>query len=373
MRAGFSTALLFSLLLIAQGSWGQVDPSSALLLNSTGDASVRETGIGSGRYTVRPKNEAKKDSSRGIRSETEPTPVATPAPAATAQPAPQAPKPPQAVAPQKPAPPELTAPQTIPPQVSAPQAPAEAVAAQQATPEARRRVLMEISVAPGYLYNASESSYSYRNYNTSAPTIAAEARVWFNPSIAVQTSYLGTLSSSVSDSRDGSRSVAAAQQWFTAGLRARGFVGVSRMAPSLSAGIDYMEYEFRAPSDAQTRAKLKSSGIRVSVDADVPANPYRSWTLGFSVAPKLQHRESKTEIDFQSGGNVDATQVGMSLGTNIRFDATSMMFLKLSHVVEKDLFSGPATLADPVTGVAPSGVSVTNSFTMIQLGYTWGN
>jgi hypothetical protein len=111
----------------------------------------------------------------------------------------------------------------------------------------------------------------------------------------------------------------------------------------------------------------------LSLDAELPVTPYRAWTLGFSIAPKLQHRESSTAIDFQSGSNVDANQVGVSLGTNIHFDAGSLIFVKVSHFVEKDLFSGPATKPDPVTAQTPSGVSVTNSFTLLQIGYTWGN
>ncbi|MES2855373.1 MAG: hypothetical protein V4692_05900 [Bdellovibrionota bacterium] len=389
----FFFSIIIAANVIGSVSGAQVDPSSALLLNSSGDTTVRETGIGSGRYTVRPKADAKRDTSRNVRSENA-APVVQPSPSATPTPIPAPPESPKAAqtVPQKAPQP---APQAVPQKISAPQAqspqtPAQqpgqyAPQAQQAAPQQTqvqdgrenrsdsRLTLIELSIAPGYLYNSSESSYSFRNYNVSAPTIGADARVWINPSVAIQTGYLGTLSASVSDSSNGSRSVAAAQQWFTLGVRSRSFLSASRLVPTLSTSFDYFEYEFRAPSDALTRAKLKTMGIRISADAELPVTPYRSWTLGFSIAPKMQHREGSTAVNFQSGGNVDANQVGASIGSIFKFDVKSSMFIKLSHVVEKDLFTGPATVADPVSGQTPTGVSVTNSFTMIQLGYTWGN
>ena len=237
----------------------------------------------------------------------------------------------------------------------------------------RRLTRLELAIAPGYLYNVSDSSYSFRSYTTSAPTISLDAKVWLSPTFAVHTNYLGTVSGNVSDSWTDARNVSATQQWYTVGIRSRKFFGYTRIAPTLEFGLDYYEYEFRVPADAKTRERLGSNGGQISLEAEIPNSPYRSYTLGFSFMPKLAHKEQATAVDFQSGGSVDANAIGVSVGSKIRFDRSNAMFWKFSYTVEKDVFGGDATLADPLRGVAPSGVSVTNSFSLVQLGYTWGD
>ncbi|MES2962368.1 MAG: hypothetical protein V4760_00665 [Bdellovibrionota bacterium] len=332
----------------------QSDPS-VLLLNSGPSPADRDRGLEAGRYTVRPKESSKEaklpraqQSAGETKSETKSeggetrTPSPTPAPTPAVVPA------------------------------ASPTPPPEHAVRVLDVRDDRRLTMLEIAVAPGYLYNVSDSAYSYRSYNTAAPTISLDAKVWLSPTFAIHTSYLGTVSGNVNDSVNGSRNVAATQQWNTLGLRSRKFFGATRLAPTLEFGLDYYEYEFRVPSDAQTRARLKSTGAQLSLETEIPNSPYRSYTLGFTFNPKLQHKESATAVDFQSGGTVDANGVGVSVGSKVRFDRSNAMFWKVSYSVEKDVFGGTASLADQ-TGIAPTGVSVTNTFSLIQLGYTWGD
>lgn len=355
MRFVWILALITSFSLTAPA---QSDPS-VLLLNSGSSPADRDRGLEAGRYTVRPKENSKESkiprAQQSAPGESKPevteprvaAPNATPTPAANF------------------GPPVLN-PQATP----QPEAPLQT---QQEVRDDRRLTMLELAVAPGYLYNVSDSSYSFRSYNASAPTVSIDAKVWLTPMFAVHTSYLGTVSGNVNDSSTGTRNIAATQQWNLVGLRSRKFFGATRLAPTLEFGLDYYEYEFRVPSDAQVRERLKSTGAQLSLEAEVPTSPYRSYTLGFSFLPKLQHKETATSVDFQSGGSVDANGVGLSLGSKIRFDRSNAMFWKLTYSVEKDVFGGDASLADPLTGIAPSGVSVTNTFSLIQLGYTWGD
>lgn len=237
----------------------------------------------------------------------------------------------------------------------------------------KRLNLLELSVAPGYLYNNSESSYTFRNYTSATPIVLFDVNVWLNPGFGLHGSFNETLGGHVNDSIDGSRTAAATQEWFRVGLHGRKFFSYDSTTAVLNFGLDYLDYQFHVPADAQMHGGLQSSGIEFSVEAEIPASRTRWWTIGTTLSPKLKQSESATSINYQSGGSVDANAVSLSLGGRWQFDRNDALFWKLSHTVEKDLYSGAASLADPRTGVAPTGVAVINSFTIFQVGYTWGN
>lgn len=354
-----SLAFILCLLLITAAS-AQLDPSSVLLLNR-GNTNQGENAIDSGRYTVRPRDSNRRDDPRPVSGRRtnrgdESSDEGTDLPPVTIT----IPDPPQAV--EQPTP------------VS--EEPKEAVEERPLPPPremSRRYNLVELSFAPGYLYSDSSSEYFYRNYTMSAPVLSVEAGVWMNPHFALNGSFMSTLSGHVNDSLEGDRNVPATHEWFTAGLRFREFFGRNVLASTVTLGIDYFDYKFRVPSDAQYREKLSSVGARISLEAEVPVTVTRSWLFGVAFSPKLQHREEATETDVRSGGGVDANAVSISIGGRMQFERKSGIFWKLSHSVEKDLYSGEASEEDPRTGKTPTGVSVTNSITIFTFGYTWGN
>lgn len=349
-----------------------MDPSSALLLNSGRSGS---TVIDSGRYTIRQKSELpRKEESHGsptkkARDEDPPEPVTVVVPDAQSENQNQSQQ--AGVSQHPPAQPLVVRCEGFAPCVPSTQSPnpTPAIAPKE---HSRRLNLMDLSLAPGYLYNNSDSGYSYRNYTYSTPTLSVDANVWLNPGFALRGSYTGTLSGHVSDATNGSKNIPAMQEWMTAGFRIRKFFGREVSAALLNFGVDYYDFQFRVPSDASLRQKLRSTGVRIAVEAEVPVSTTRAWTIGASLAPKLRHVEMATGIDFQSGGNVDANAVGVSAGGRVQFERNDAIFWKVTHTVEKDLFSGDATKAD-LNGTTPSGVAVTNSFTLFELGYAWGN
>lgn len=372
----------------------QIDPSSALLLNSGSHSSGRDSGLDSGRYTVRPKSDSssRREETRSPRraqsfGEPETTSLQTPAAASQESTSREnenpstetkneagslgVPQPAKAgVAPAETSEPKATdkgLEETSEKSTQSSGEPSESLVGD------RRLNLLELSVAPAYIYNNSDSSFFYRNYFASAPAISVSANVWLNPNLGLSTSYLGTLSGHVNDSFDGSKNSVATQQWFTAGVRSRQFFGGSPGSSLLVFGLDYYEYQFRVASDAVLRQRLRSTGVRLSVETELPTSPRHSWTLGFSLLPRLSHKEEATGIEFQSGSGVETNTVSLSLGSRFEFDRTSAVYWKLSHMIEKNLFSGDASVSDPIRGVTPSGVAVTNSFTIFELGYTWGD
>lgn len=233
--------------------------------------------------------------------------------------------------------------------------------------------MLEISLAPGYLYNESKSTFAPRNYFVNSPTMSIDAKVWVAPSFGVHTGFTGTVNANVTDSLDNTRNSIASNQWFTVGAHHRSFFGQGPLAPALQLGLDYREFEFRVPSDSKLRNKLATSGLFLLLDADVPTSNFGSWNFGAEFGPKLKHRETSGATDFRTGDDVQTATVGLHFGARYRFDRAQSLFWKISYGAEKNLFSGSTSIPDPVSGSAQTNVSVTNTFTLFQFGYTWSD
>lgn len=385
----------------------QIDPSSALLLKQGNRPATREGGLDSGRYTVRPGSKGplapsprplREEARRVQQSESDDQrrPIAT-EPGNEEQKVSEAPMrfPEPMVIPETL---DQGAGETKPTYVANPtpgtflagaQGPVEEQSISEAmlggsdeeienyrellNPEDRRRNLVELSLAPAYIYNASKSPYLFRDYTTAGPGVSAEAKIWFSPFFGIQASYMTTLSGSVSDSFTDPEYIPTTQSWLRGGIRSRSFLATGRYSPSLTFGLDYYEYQFRVPSDADNRGRLRTTGAALSLDGEWPTSERFSWLMGFSFVPKASHKESATDFNLHSGSKPDSNGLGISLGGRIQYDRKSAMFIRITHSLEKHVFSGQASEPDPRTGVAPSGVPVTNSFTILQLGYTWGS
>jgi hypothetical protein len=342
--------LVFGLSAVASA---QIDPSSALLLNQGDRRAITDPAVDSGRYKVVPRSGPTSRRSQAVDSggqepsETAPPPGSTPAPSVS-QPA------------------------------SSPSPAVVSEESSQANSEERRADvgprdgLLEIRVSPGFVYNDSDSAYFYRRYHSAAAAIAAEANVWLLPSAGLSLGYLGTVGGHVGDSLNGSKNVPAHQEWFTIGIRTKNTPENGDGGAKHSFGFDYVDYQFRVAGSSVFRQKLATTGVRLSMETEIPVNQMRSWTFGLSFSPKLQHRELRSSGVPKSGPGADASSLGFSVGGEIRLDPDSSMFWQVSHSFEKDLFSGSATAADPISGLTPSGVSVMNSFTLFRFGYRWG-
>lgn len=383
MRVFFLALATFAFLPPAEA---QLDPSNAILIQGS-KPSTREGGIDSGRYTIKsPRNEDTGNRRTEPRRPTpavpddEARPIAQESPALvpTSVASEQATQPVIVEQPQpgtflSGAPPPLPAPPPLSQVLMGGTGEEIDHYRQVLNQDDRRLNLLEVSFAPAFIYNDSQSPYAYRDYTTAGPGFHADARVWFSPFFAVQGSYSATLSGHVSDSFTSTRSVAATHQWVKAGIRSRRFLSASRSSPSLSLGIDYYEYQMRIPQSALSRGKIRTTGPQLTLEGDWPTSNRYSWLLGVSLLPKARHKESATSLDLRSGANTDTNGVGFSLGGRLQHDRSGAMFFRLSHTIEKNLYSGTAGLPDPITGTTPNGVPILNSFTIFQIGYTWGN
>ncbi len=233
--------------------------------------------------------------------------------------------------------------------------------------------LFELSIAPTYIYNNSGSSYWFHNYYTSGPGISISAVTWFSPFFGLQTSYLSSMSTGLRADTTGSKNLKIDHQWFESGLRFRKFFGISRKSSQLTFGIDYADYQLKVPSDATQRVSSKTSGVKLSIETSIPSSNTVSWTLGMHLMPRAKYAEKSTALDLKSGTSSETNGIGASVGGRYTFDRFNQIYWKLTHSVEKTMFSGTANTTDPLTSVTPEGVSITNSFTIFSFGYIWGN
>lgn len=386
------TVLITTLVLLASAQVeAQIDPSSAMLLNSN-HAAVRDGGLDSGRYTVKPRIENAHPTSRKALDSTKPHErtedaevVVTPTPApvdqtsASQEVAPiDAPNPGPAVvgrqlprAPQGPQSLTFTA-QDADQTTDQTDAASPAPVAKLPRDE-RRFTMLELSFAPGYLYNESKSTFAPRNYSVNAPSMGIDASVWTSPSFGLHTNFNGTINANVTDSLNNTKNASASEQWFSVGARTRSFFGEGPLAPTLQFGIDYREFQFRVPNDTLFRNKLATSGLILLLDAEIPTSNFGAWVLGGEFGPRLSHAESSNAVEFRSGQDPQTTSIGVHVGARYRFDHTQSIFWKISYGIEKNLFSGSTSINDPINGLPQSNVSVTSSFSLFQLGYTWAN
>ncbi|MCB0408335.1 MAG: hypothetical protein KDD34_09035 [Bdellovibrionales bacterium] len=236
-----------------------------------------------------------------------------------------------------------------------------------------RRNIIDLNLVPMYIYNNSSSNFWYRNYFTSSPGVHLGADIWITPFFGFHTSYQTSLNASIKKETTSSAALPAQHEWFDAGLRFRKFFGNSKQAAGIIFSVDFSEYQFKIEKSAQNRIGTKSSGAKIGIETILPKNDVYQWNLGFVIVPRVDHKQVDTVLDIESGSSQESTRLGVSVGGRFVFSRKSQVFWKLSHEVEKNLFEGQSSVNDPKTGAPIDGVDVTNSFTILSLGYTWGN
>lgn len=233
--------------------------------------------------------------------------------------------------------------------------------------------LLDLAVAPTYMYHHAQSSYWYRDHFSSGAGLSVDLSVWVAPEMALSTGLLTSLGHSTSGSVTGDRNVAFQHDWFTAGLKFRNLYGPTAAPIYLLYGIEYAEYRVSVDKTETQRISSHSTGPRVFFELNRPQSAGVYSSVGVEFLPSLLHKEEATALDLQSGTSVKAFAVGLWLGRTYQLNSDHQVFWKLSHKAENIVFSGTANTVDPISGVAPENVSVTNSFTMFQFGFVWGD
>jgi len=235
-----------------------------------------------------------------------------------------------------------------------------------------RKNIFELSLGSGYMYNASSSSYFFKNYNDSGPTVDVNTDIWFSPFLGVTAEYKSTLLNEISDSPTQNLYVSSTQSWFDVGFKFRSFFGMALSSPALTIGLRYLQYQMSTPQSSLSRAKLTTQGPELDLDLALPMGKYSFWTLGLMLQP-IDSLSESSGAPIRAGQSNQTVGFGASLGAEYRFSRQTTAFVKLSSTLYKSDFSGTASTSDPVTGSIPSNVPVTNIFYFLDLGIRLGH
>lgn len=383
--------LLLTLIGPAAGH-AQLDSSSAVLLRPSGRALAPED-LDSSLYTIRAPESKKEDvtedredkpaspvaNTKPARAKNEASPKTGPAPspapslAASSSPAP-APAPPTA----------MPAPSTEADRKTQP-----AVTEQmreliwggsredideyrrQIHPEDSRANVLDISFAPAYYYEGSDSPYSFRRYTSNGPGFGLGMHLWFTPFFGLQSNYFSSVTGSVSDGAGAS--VPLDLQVLEAGVRFRRHFGFSRKAPQLIWGIDYHETSERIGRDSTIHVGHKSSGFSLGVETKLPVSITYAHTFEIKIQPRLHHSERASGVMAKSGENNQANAISLGAGGDWSLDRHNLLYWKAVLRTERAFFQGQASLPDTQTGNVPSSVSVTDNLLIFYFGFKWGS
>lgn len=243
---------------------------------------------------------------------------------------------------------------------------------EQIHPDDIRMNKIEVDIGSGLFYNNAKANFSYRTYYSFAPNLSVGAKVWLTPLLGISGKYQSTYGEDVAATTNTNNRVAIKTEWVEAAIDLRKFYGFSRRSNSLQYGLIYSEYKFNPPANDGTRIALKTSGVGLYLSTRIPVAPSYSWTFGGELFPILSHSEIPTTLNLQSGASVSSSRVGLNFGGEFKMSRQNQIIWSLGIKIERNQYSGSANMTDPETGTTPTGVSVTNTWTALQLGYRWG-
>lgn len=231
---------------------------------------------------------------------------------------------------------------------------------------------LELQVSPAFVYNGSQSNYSYRTYSSAFSALELSSNIWMVPSIGLYGRFLFSFGASLKGDRTTDSTVPVKYEDLDLGVRFRRFLGLTRESRSLDFVVLFNDSKLNSNSDQVYRPKLDSSGLGLKLISRVPTSTSFAWVFGGSFFPRLQHREEKTGISISSGSPSESTRLGINIGSELTFSRESQVVYDLSLSSEKNAFDGAASPVDPEKNSTPNNVSVTNTFVMFSFGYRWG-
>ncbi len=232
---------------------------------------------------------------------------------------------------------------------------------------------VEFLFAPTLIYNDSTSNSWYRKYSSLSQGLDFGVALWLTPFIGITGEYLTSLSGDVVSNYNSLNRAPMSQEWFDFGLRHRRYFGLSRKSPSIEFGLNFSEYNFKVPSDSTNRTKIQTTGLTFDVQLKMPTSARNTSTLGFSISPRHSHKEIATGWELISGEGVETNRIGLGFGGEIRLSRKSQLIWSFDLKFEKNLFSGTSNTPEPDSSPAVKGVSVNNTFSILRLGYKWGD
>ncbi len=234
-----------------------------------------------------------------------------------------------------------------------------------------RRNRVEVEFSPTLIYNESKSNYSFRSYQTFFEAAKLKANVWFTPTLGVSSQILISVGADLDDANQ--TRVATHYENLDLSFNFRRFFGVSREVNSMEISLLLSDYSTKVSKESTLHPRLKSVGFGLGLKARVPTSENFSWVFGGNFYPQLQHSESATAVNINSGDSDTNLRMGLDVGGEWTFSRRGAMIIDFAVSSEKNIFSGNVNLPDTDTGLSPKNVGVANTLYMFNLGYRWGH
>jgi hypothetical protein len=393
VKSFFVSSLFVAIQMSAFSAMADLDPSSALMLKGGGTQSQPGVNLDSGRYTIRPSAAPTPQSTK-----VEPKGKSVPAPVSVSGSASASPA--SATSGKGPATANSngkTAPATEKTATGTETETATDIHIDSAFPERMkdfflggaedeilryrsslhaqdsRQNFVEVSVAPGYLYQNSKSDYWYRKYYSTGPGLGVAAKFWLTPFFGVQSSYFTTFAADMTSKHDSEERVNTDHRIFNAGLQFRKYFNMTRKSPNMVLGINYDETQLLVPKTETERVRIKTTGPAFRIESTVPTTVTKAWVYSAEFLPKIKINEMRTELNLRTGKKPTAYGFKFGFGQDFNFDRNNRVFWRLSHRIDKVVYEGDANQPDPITTLTPSNVGVTQGTSLFQFGFTWGD
>lgn len=230
---------------------------------------------------------------------------------------------------------------------------------------------VELGVAPYLFYANSQSSYWYRNYNFNSLGIAGDLRGWITPFFGLHFAYQTSLGGYMPGNPTGTVNASVSYQTMEAGVRFRKYFGSYRKAPWISYGIDWQDQKVNTSGDGNERMSINTAGLNLSADAVLPSTLSYAQTFYFSFVPRPWESETQPQ-GITSGNSPEVYKVNLGYGGLYQLDRYHQLFWRLQQSYQKSVYKGTASAPDPVSGLTPSKVTVTESSTFLYFGLQFG-
>ena len=238
-------------------------------------------------------------------------------------------------------------------------------------PQDPRANMIDISLAPAYFYNSSQSSYQFHDYDTQGTGFGLGMNLWLTPFFGLHADFFSSVSASIR--AGGTNVVSLDRQDFNGGLRFRKHFGTGRKSPHLSWGLDYHDSRTKISKEATEAIGRRASGVSLTLEGVVPTSVGYAHTFKIDVRPRIHLSEMNTAIEVKSGTKNSTNSVGLALGGQWTLDRQNQVFWRGQYSVEQSLYEGTASTVDSRTSLTPSGVSTTDSLLIFYFGFRWGS
>ena len=236
-----------------------------------------------------------------------------------------------------------------------------------------RKNSFELSLASSWIqYQSSGTSWG-REAQSKGMGFGVEACYWVSPLLGVVGSYRGSLSGTIQKQFGSDETVPLNQSWLGLGIRFRRFFGSHKKMSSFAWGIDGRQRDLRTSSAESEKFNTRSRAAFLVAEGRIPMTARWVATVQMALAPWVDHQESGGRSGDFSGVDATSTSYSLGLGMEYVFDRGHRFFLKAKGDIEANQFQRSSGLIDPRTGLVSRGVSVSQSFFVLELGYIWGN